>query len=235
MKNPGIYILTNTVNGKQYVGMDSNLPARSLRHLNGHAQKCPAIHNAILKHGAEVFDVELIPYPHISWQLLCIFEKSYIAELDTYHNGYNRTLGGDGSKGHKLTDEAKEKRSQNQQGKNNPFFGKKHTTKSKRLMSKNNAMYKPENKGENHHSHSEKWKQKLSKAMSGDNNPAKRPEVKAKMSETKRRRRQKVFWVYIRSLARVWYESNDYVVKRRLEIFDKSTPDTSTAKQETLF
>lgn len=126
MKNPGIYILTNSVNGKQYVGRDSNLPNRANLHLRGQGRS-PGIHAAIKKYGRENFTVEIIRFPHISHQILCWFERSYIAELDTFRNGYNQTLGGDGG-----------------------LSGYKHTTESRRKMSENNPMKKPEIR--------EKWK-----------------------------------------------------------------------------
>ena len=57
MKNPGIYILTNKVNGKQYVGKDSNLPNRVNQHLSGYENNCPLIYRAIKKYGRENFDI----------------------------------------------------------------------------------------------------------------------------------------------------------------------------------
>ena len=70
MKNPGLYILTNTVNGMQYVGKDSNLPSRSKEHLSGKTPQCPRIHNAIKKYGADTFCAEIIQYPGISQEAL---------------------------------------------------------------------------------------------------------------------------------------------------------------------
>ena len=91
----GIYILTNTVNGKQYVGMDSNLPSRARDHFNGHS-KCAAITAAIKKHGKDNFTVEIIPYPHISSDALREVERWHIAKRCTlYPHGYNLTPGGD--------------------------------------------------------------------------------------------------------------------------------------------
>ena len=96
MKNPGIYILTNKVNGKQYVGLDSNLPCRVNDHLAGKSL-CPAILNAIRKYGSESFDVEIIPYTGISRESLCAVEKWKIFQLGTMSpSGYNLTSGGDG-------------------------------------------------------------------------------------------------------------------------------------------
>ena len=90
----GLYILTNTVNGKKYVGMDTALPRRANLHLRGHAS-CPAIRDAIAEFGAENFDLELIDLPNLNHVELCNAEKSKIQELGTQSpHGYNLKLGG---------------------------------------------------------------------------------------------------------------------------------------------
>ena len=96
MKKQGIYILTNNTNGKQYVGRDLNLPTRITQHINGKSPQCPHIHNAIKKHGPDAFDIEIIEYPGASHEALNAIEKWHITRLNTYHNGYNGTKGGDG-------------------------------------------------------------------------------------------------------------------------------------------
>ena len=95
MKNPGIYILTCPC-GKQYIGRDCSLPARSNKHLSGKSPKCPAIHAAIKKYGREAFTVETIAYPGISDKALYAVEAWYIAKHDAYNNGYNKSIGGAG-------------------------------------------------------------------------------------------------------------------------------------------
>lgn len=112
MKNAGIYILTNRFDSMQYAGKDINLPNRIKTHLSGWGKSTKHIYNAIMKYGAENFDVEIIRYPNISHQMLCIFERSHIAELDTYHNGYNQTYGGEGTIGYKHTKDARRKQSE---------------------------------------------------------------------------------------------------------------------------
>ena len=98
MKNPGIYILTNTVNGMQYVGKDSRLPSRANQHLRGQEPSCPDIHGAIKEFGRDAFSVEIIPYSNISQVALNAVECWKIAQLHTLSpHGYNRTEGGEGS------------------------------------------------------------------------------------------------------------------------------------------
>ena len=109
MQNPGIYILTCRVNGKQYIGLDKNLPSRSKAHLKG-SKNCRLISRAIEKHGAENFDVEIIRYPGISREALCAVEQWKIAQLNSkFPNGYNLTDGGDGNFGWQPTEETKKR------------------------------------------------------------------------------------------------------------------------------
>ncbi len=70
LKNAGIYVLRKCDNGKCYVGKDFRLGKRARRHLTLNTPDCPAIHNAIKRHGADAFEVELIPYPNISHEAL---------------------------------------------------------------------------------------------------------------------------------------------------------------------
>ncbi|MDE0042660.1 MAG: GIY-YIG nuclease family protein [Candidatus Poribacteria bacterium] len=88
-KNAGIYILTNTLNNKQYVGMDSNIPRRFKQHTRGIA-KCGVLHEALAAVGLENWTAQFIPYPGISREALRAVEQWYIRKLGTKHpNGYN--------------------------------------------------------------------------------------------------------------------------------------------------
>ena len=114
MKNPGIYILTNQVNGMQYVGKDSNLPSRVDKHFSGSEQDCRRIHNAIKKYGHDAFSVEIIQYHGISQEALNAVERWKIKQLHTLSpNGYNLTKGGEGTLGFKHSKDTCEKISKN--------------------------------------------------------------------------------------------------------------------------
>ena len=97
-KKAGIYVLRNRDNGNCYVGKDTRLGRRIKEHLSLRDPSCPAIHNAIKKHDADVFDVELIPYPNISHEALNEVEKWKIRQLKSHKSqgGYNLTWGGEG-------------------------------------------------------------------------------------------------------------------------------------------
>jgi len=106
MKAYAIYIVTNILNAKQYVGISKSLEKRWSQHLcaNGSA---PALHSAIKKYGKENFI-----FTHIAsafnFECACDIEKMLIIQHNTKApNGYNLTDGGEGVVGKKLTDEEK--------------------------------------------------------------------------------------------------------------------------------
>jgi group I intron endonuclease len=102
-----IYIITNIVNAKQYVGITTNIDLRWRRHKN--ANEDQYIHRAIKKHGlnnfvfthfATAFDKESAKF----------IEKLLIIEHNTLApNGYNLTEGGEGTSGRVLNQESIEK------------------------------------------------------------------------------------------------------------------------------
>lgn len=106
-----IYIITNIVNAKQYVGITKNLKYRWSQHskMNGSS---PYLHSAIKKHGVENF-----VFSHIAtaYDLDCAqhIEKILIADHNTKSpNGYNLTDGGEGVNGLSVSDETKKVLSQ---------------------------------------------------------------------------------------------------------------------------
>ena len=54
-----IYCLTNTVNGKQYIGQTVDFNNRIHKHLAGQSG-CPVLSNAIEKYGMAAFRVEIL-------------------------------------------------------------------------------------------------------------------------------------------------------------------------------
>lgn len=226
MKNPGIYILTNKVNGKQYVGKSSNLLVRVNQHLLGSSVQCPAIYNAISFYGVKQFSVEIVPYSGISVEALSAVEKWKIRQLGTKSpRGYNLTDGGDGPVGVERSLEVRLRKSESMLGKRNHFWGKTHSDKSKGEISESLRGEKNPNfggfKGRNPpflgNKHSDETKRKLSEV-----NPLKF-------------KRRKAEWMWVRSLAMCWYEMYYYVMKERELFFDKDIPDTSHGVQLDLF
>jgi len=123
MENQGrpygiIYLVTNLVNGKKYVGYTTQqIEQRWRDHLkiakNG---KGYSLHNAIRKYEIENFSIEQIDEANGKKEL-CIKEEYWIFELETYagnKRGYNETWGGDGGP---LTEEIKKRISVANKGK----------------------------------------------------------------------------------------------------------------------
>jgi group I intron endonuclease len=116
LRLPGIYKITNLVNGKGYVGKSQDIFTRWVNHYRYakrlHDGKKPtrgtgAIYLAMNKYGIENFKFEMLfIFPlniEITDSMLNTFEVFFIADQNTYAHdghGYNLTKGGDGISGH---------------------------------------------------------------------------------------------------------------------------------------
>ncbi len=99
-----IYKITNTVNGKVYIGKTSNtLEQRWGGHLRGVRKTAMAglkLYRAIRKYGPEVFTVEALYYAKTEEELSRM--ETFFIVLHQSHkseNGYNMTMGGEGRTG----------------------------------------------------------------------------------------------------------------------------------------
>jgi hypothetical protein len=121
MKIYTIYLATNTVNGKQYVGYDSAWPRRMRGHLTGAYTKSPKtykqhFHDAIRKYGKENFTWEVLYQSLDEDHTLNVMESHFIEQYRTFVgfadcNGYNLTLGGEGQKMRPVSDATRLKKS----------------------------------------------------------------------------------------------------------------------------
>lgn len=120
-----IYIITNIMNEKSYVGIAKNLKKRWGEHRRCSGNNL-ALYNAIKKYGLEQF-----VFTHLadafSWDDACQLEVQLIEAYKTFDNGYNLTKGGDGSVG--------------RSGKKHPFFGKKRPDHASKMQGKNHPMF----------------------------------------------------------------------------------------------
>ena len=100
-KISGIYVITNLINGKQYVGLSKNCYKRWNDHYSKsycskrEDDKHKALYMAMRKYGRENFSFQILE--ECSEDELCEREIFWIKKLDTYKNGYNETHGGDGA------------------------------------------------------------------------------------------------------------------------------------------
>ena len=90
-----VYVHTNKVNGKRYVGITSQKPTRRWNHGNGYGGY---FGNAIKKYGWHNFNHEVL-LEHLTKDEACQWEQLLIALWETTNKekGYNATSGGDGN------------------------------------------------------------------------------------------------------------------------------------------
>ena len=162
-----VYLHTNKINGKQYVGQTCLKPER--RWKNGLGYKgCVHFFNAIIKYGWDNFDHKIV-YNSLTKEEADYFEDLMINSLNTtdYNYGYNIKNGG--SIGKIFSEETKRKISEARKGKklseetrrklSEAAKGKKHSEETKKKMS------------ESHKNISDETRKKMSLATSGKNNP----------------------------------------------------------------
>jgi group I intron endonuclease len=135
-----IYKLTNTINGKSYIGFTSKAPEkRWAAHLEkAHAKKNVYLYDAINKYGWENFTKEVIYCSQDAEHTLSVMEPYFIREYNTFftdEHGYNMTRGGEGTLGAKFSDERKIAISIRLKGSGNSFFGRHHTDETKQKVS----------------------------------------------------------------------------------------------------
>lgn len=217
-----VYIHTNKINGKKYVGQTCQKP--EYRWNNGKNYKeCLHFYNAIEKYGWDEFDHEIIA-SNLTKDEADNFEKILIQKLDTMNPdiGYNLRAGGSEVI---FSEESKKKMSESHiglfVGEKHPMYGKKHSEESKNKISesslstwadsdfnekmseirkqlwKNDEYRQRQIKIRTGKRASEETKQKRSNSLKGERNPmyGKHPseETRQKMSEAqKRAQRQRV-------------------------------------------
>lgn len=92
-----IYLITNTINNKKYVGQTSrSIQERWKEHCRSavyHKEK--ALYRAFLKYGINNFTIQEIE--NCDNEILSTREQYWIKYYDSYNNGYNMTMGGEGT------------------------------------------------------------------------------------------------------------------------------------------
>ena len=90
-----IYLRTNLINGKQYVGQTVNFEQREYEWFHATFYAGQYINNARGKYGVDNFKVEILKECD-TLDELNKWEMYYIKDLNTkYPNGYNLTCGGE--------------------------------------------------------------------------------------------------------------------------------------------
>ena len=117
-----IYKATNTINGKSYIGFTTNWPQRKYEHLSNFIKNDNIFYKAINKYGKNSFEWQILYQSKDIEHTKNIMENYFINEYKTFIgftecNGYNMSLGGDGTLG--------------RFGENAPAYGMRHTQQHK--------------------------------------------------------------------------------------------------------
>ena len=189
-----IYLIKNKVNGKCYIGQtqekngfDSrySYSGEGIERVYNHHRYLKE-HNksynkhllgSIEKYGFEAFEINKCLDYAFSLEELNVKEKVYIQLYDSFENGYNETLGGEGKEGCCHSEETKTKISEANKGKHK---GENHYMYGKHLSEEHKTKISEAKKGENHPMYgkhlSEEHKQKIGEAKKGkyvgENNPS---------------------------------------------------------------
>ena len=107
-----IYKFENKINGKIYIGKTKNIKERIYQHSHITKNKNTKFGNAIRKYGIDMFDFSILItiYSENSNNLdviLNCLERYFIKKYNSFYEGYNCTLGGDGTINFKHSEETK--------------------------------------------------------------------------------------------------------------------------------
>lgn len=91
--NYTVYVHTNKINNKKYVGITSQKPQWRWNNGKGY-QTQPKFYNAIRKYGWDGF-THTILHTGLTKEQAATLEQSYIAHYDSINNGYNVSIGGE--------------------------------------------------------------------------------------------------------------------------------------------
>ena len=179
------YMITNTKNGKSYIGITTRTLSRRWYEHCFVPNSCGQLLNkAINKYGKDAFIIEAIASARTLEDLKEV-EKQLIEQHQTkVPHGYNLTDGGDGVFGYKFTEkqkkrngdlkrgtkaseETKAKMRVAHSGEKNGFYGKNHTEETKRK----NAEAHIGKQAMLGKTHSEETRKKISEALTGQGRP----------------------------------------------------------------
>lgn len=172
--NSGIYCISNVIDDKKYIGQTTEgFYSRYLRHnnlLKNNIHFNVHLQRAYNKYGSDNFEMSVVEICNDESKIAQLEEK-WISEFRSKYECYNTLSGGPTMK-----------------TTNNPFYGKKHTTESKKKMSEArtgkytgelNNFYGADHSGKNNgffgHKHTEESRKKMSKTKAkmyvGKGNP----------------------------------------------------------------
>lgn len=160
-----IYKAVNARNGKVYIGLTTKtLKSRIMNHYKRCRRNKDKSHfmSALRKYKKEDFVWDIIDECTTNIDDLKDMEVAWIHHYNSYNNGYNSTIGGDGTIGVKWSEKRYETMAKHSKGNSNAL-GYKHTDEAKEKIAQASLSrtYKTGHKA------SEEHKAKISKALKG--------------------------------------------------------------------
>lgn len=144
-----VYKITNILNNKSYVGYTRfSIDKRWKQHIHRSSKRNvnAKFDNALRKYDVSNWKTEVLE-EGLTVQESKVKEQFYINLFDSYNNGYNSTLGGDGNQGIIMSEESNKRRSNALKGKPKNYVrmhGKTHSNESKlKISSSHKGMKKP--------------------------------------------------------------------------------------------
>jgi group I intron endonuclease len=119
-----IYRVTNKINNKVYIGFDSMWPRRKHNHKQYLKTRTGKFYSALKKYGWDNFQWEIIYQSKDGQHTLNVMENFFINQYDSFQNGYNETLGGEGTLGWIPSEDYKKRKSEEQKGEKGFWYGK---------------------------------------------------------------------------------------------------------------
>ena len=156
-----VYIHTNKVNGKRYIGITRQSVEDRWRGGKGY-KHCTYFYRAILKYGWDEFDHEVFA-ANLTEDEAINMEKLLIKELETQNPefGYNIADGGSTTR---ISEEGRTKLSEQKKGEKNPNFGRIVSDEEKRHLSE---LFSGSNNPNYGRKHTEEERRKISEAITG--------------------------------------------------------------------
>lgn len=172
---PTIYLITNRVNNKKYVGATINNPQERFWHHISMANSGSdrPFYKSIRKYGKESFSLEILEKNSDTNYVFNVLEEKYIKKYKSHisENGYNLTWGGDGNNGFKPSDATKLKISRALKGKKRKPLSEEHKRKISESQRGKTVVI------------SEEQRKKISKTLTGRKNGPMPDHIKQKIRE----------------------------------------------------
>lgn len=156
-----VYVHTNIVNGKKYVGITKKSPVQRWGRDGSGYKSNSRFWNAICKYGWNSGFKHEVLFENLSLDEAYSKEQELILLYDSKLNGYNLTDGGDGAWGHTVSEESRIRMSKAQKGIPKPWLqGRTFTDEHRRKLSESH-------RGRTHSPLSDATKEKISARLTG--------------------------------------------------------------------